>query len=253
MMKCITIEPAIASFRERNPKEMAMDRESAGSNRRRVGFKGNTSEHAEGQVRDLPMNLVPRLELKNDGSQSVASSTKAMYSSNSGVYFDNIEVACLGSSLHPLQMCTQSEGKLGHSESTPKGRPLCTPSLMPFKVPKAFLEKPVAPPTAEQARKRKYYLPPTHGDTHLIPDESPSYASKSEKREGKRERVVAELHGKDYRMSADEMMFVEAATKLAFNSVKGRSNEGSKKRHRSSVRRTLNALPPPPFALPILH
>jgi hypothetical protein len=257
MMKCTTIEPAVASFRERNPKkEMAMDRESAGSNCncRRVESKGKTSEHAEGQVPNLPMKLVPRLDLKNYGSQSVASSsTRAMYYSNSGVYFNGIETTCLGSSLHPLQMCTQPEGKLGYSESTPKGRPLCTPpSLMPFKVPNAFLGKRVAPPSSEQTRKRKF-LSPTHGDTHLIPDESPSSASKSEKREGKRERIVAELHGKDSRMSSDEIMFVEAATKLAFNPGKGRSNEGSKKRHRLAILRTLNALPPPPFALPILH
>jgi hypothetical protein len=249
MMKWITIEPAVASIRERNPKEMAMGHERAESNFRRVEAKGQTSEHTESQVRDLPMDVVPWLELKNYGSQSVASSTKVMHSPNSGVYFNNIEVTGSGSSVHPLQMGTKPDGRLDYSESTPKGRPLSTPSLVSFK-PKVLLDEQVAPPAAVQALKRKY-LSPTH-DTHLIPDESPSSASKSVlKREG--ERAVSELHGNKYWLSADEMMFVEAATKLAFNPVQGGSNEGSKKRHRPAVRRTLNALPPPPFPLPILH
>jgi hypothetical protein len=248
MMKWITIEPAVASIRERNLKEMSMDHDSDESSCRGVESKGKTSrEHAESQVRDLPMNVVPLFDLKSHGSQSVASVTRATgYSSNSGVYFNNIEVTGLGSSMHPLQMCTQPAGKAGHSASTPKGRPLCTPSLVPFKVPKVCLLP------AEQARKRKF-LSSTY-ETHLIPDESPSSASKigkSEQREA--EHVVPELHIRDYRLSADELLFVEAATKLACNPIKGRSDEGSKKRHRSAARRTLNALPPPPFALSILH
>jgi hypothetical protein len=247
MMKWIKIEPAVASIRERNSKEMSMGHESAESNFRRVEAKGQTSEHTESQVRDLPMNVVPWLKLKNYGSQSVASSTKPIHSSTSGVYFNNVEVTGSGSSVHPLQTCTKPEGKLGYSESTPKGRPLSTPSLVSF-TPKDFLDKQVAP-LATEARKRKY-LSPTHG-THLIPDEPPSSASKSVKRKG--ERVVAELHSNNRWLSADELMFVEAATELAFNPIQGRSNEGSKKRHRPAVRRTLNALPPPPFALPILH
>jgi hypothetical protein len=229
-----------------------MDHASDESSCRRVESKGKTSTHAGSQVRGLLMNALPLFDLKSYGSQSVASSTSATYSSRSGVYFNNIEVTGLGPSVHPLQMCTQPAAKAGHSASTPKGRPLSTPFLMPFKEPKVCLAKEAAPPAAEQARKRKF-ISSTH-ETHLIPDESPSIASKnykSEKRDA--ERFVAELHSRDYRLSADEMLFVEAATKLACNSVpvKGRSNEGSKKRHSSAVRRTLNALPPPPFALSI--
>jgi hypothetical protein len=245
MMKWITIEPAVASIRKRNPKEISMDRVSDENSCRRGESKG-----AGSQGRDLPMNVVlPFFDLKSFGSQSVASSAMASYPSNSGVYFDNIEVTGLGPSVHPLQMCAQPAGKAGYSTSTPKGRPLSTPSLVTFKVPKVCLEKEVAPPPAEQARKRKF-LSSTH-ETHLIPDESPSIESKIEKREA--ERVVPELHSRDYRLSADEILFVEAATKLACNPVKGRSDEGSKNRHSSAVRRTLNALPPPPFTLSILH
>jgi hypothetical protein len=229
MMKWITIEPAVASIRKRNPKEISIDRGSDESSRRRVESKGKTSEHDAGSK----------------------GSAKASHSSNSGVYFDNIEVTGLGPSVHPLQMCTQPAGKAVYSTSTPKGRPLSTPSLVTFKVPKVCLEKEVAP-SAEQARKRKL-LSSTY-ETHLIPDESPSIASKISKIEKREtERVVPELHSRDYRLSADEILFVEAATKLSCNPDKGRSDEGSKKRHSSAVRRTLNALPPPPFTLSLLH
>jgi hypothetical protein len=249
-MKWIAIEPAVASIRKRNPKEISLDRGSDESSCRRVESKGKTSEHAGSQGRGLP--LLPLFDHKSYVSKCAASSARASPSSNSGVYFDNIEVTGLGSSVHPLQICTQPASKAGYSTSTPKGRPLSTPSLVPFKVPKVCREKEVASPATEQARKRKF-LSSTH-ETHLIPDESPSIASKIskiEKREA--ERTVAELHSRDYRLSADEILFVEAATKLACNPVKGRSDEGSKKRHSSAVRRTLNALPPPPFTLSILH
>jgi hypothetical protein len=229
-----------------------MDHESDESSCRRVESKGKASKSAGSQVRDLRTNALPSFDVKSYDNQYVASSSSATYSSQSGVYFNNVQVTSLGSSVHPLQVCTQSAAKAGYSASTPKGRPLSTPSLMPFKAPNVCLEKDVAPPAAEQARKRKFFSS-TH-ETHLIPDESPSIASKinkSEKREA--EHVVVELQSRDYRMSADEMLFVEAATKLACNPVKGRSDEGSKKRPSSAVRRTLNALPPPPFALSILH
>jgi hypothetical protein len=248
MMKWITIQPAVASIRDRNLSEIPMYLESDESSCRRVEMKGKASKNAGSQVRDLHTNALPPFDLKSYDSQSIASFTNDTYPSHSGVYFNNVQVTRLGSSLHPLQMCTQPAAKAGYSASTPKGRPLSTPSLMPFKAPNVCL----VPPAAEQARKRKFFSS-TH-ETHLIPDESPSIASKinkSEKREA--ERVVPELHSRDYRMSADEMLFVEAATKLACNPVKGRSDEGSKKGHSSAVRRTLNALPPPPFALSILH
>lgn len=232
-----------------------MDRGSDKNSYRRVESKGKTSEHAGSKVQDLPMNVTPPLfDLKSYCSQSVASSTRATHSSNSGVYFNDIEVTglVLGSSVHPLQMCTQPAVKACYFTPTPKGRPLSTPSLVTFKAPKVCIEQDVAPPGAEQARKRKL-LSSTH-ETHLIPDESPSIARKIIKTETREaEHVVPELHSRDYRLSADEMLFVEAATKLACNPVKDRSDEGSKKRHSSAGRRTLNGLPPPPFALSILH
>lgn len=244
-MKWITIEPAA--------EDISMDHESDESSCRRVmESKGNTGERAESKVRDLRMHLVPLFDLKSYGSRSVVSSTRDAYSSNSGVYFNNVEVTGLGSPMHPLQICSQPAGKASYSAAAPKGRPLSTPSLAPFKVPKSCLENKVAPPAAEQARKRK--LLSSTLETHLIPDESSSRASKISKSD-KRELVVAELHCRDYWLSADEIMFVEAATKLACNQkpVRGGSDEGSKKHPHSSVLRTLNALPPPPFTLSILH
>jgi hypothetical protein len=220
-----------------------MDHVYAENNCHQAGCRGKTNAHDEIKVRAPPRNAVSFTELNQ----------------YAGVYFNNIEAIRFSSSMlpHPLQVCTQPATKAGHSASIAKGRPLTTPSLLHFKNPKVCLRESVIPPTpANQARKRKFLSRDSSTktrDTHVIPDESSSRARKVTSDGQEAEHIVVELHSIDYRMSADEAMFVEAAAKLVSHPVEVRSDEGSGKHHDSPVLRTLNALPPPPFALPRLH
>ena len=134
----------------------------------------------------------------------------------SGVFFENSEVK---QALHPLQQtCKQShcEHSMRPIMPCPPGQPLVAPPVLA---------------TSIITEETQYHSPFMHQQQHPPralhqPGESTSWGAQRRKRgatsdagdsllEIKRSVIRQRLHSRDYRLSTDELVFVEAAAKLS--------------------------------------